>query len=65
MIELSHGLNALTLHPERPDAARFRNPNGVALKLANFAALDPNYPVGGDCKSLICGNPKSHSLACG
>ncbi len=23
---------------------RFRNPNGVALKLANFAALDPSYP---------------------
>ena len=23
---------------------RFRNPNGVALKLANLAAIDPNYP---------------------
>ncbi|MYF08578.1 MAG: hypothetical protein F4089_06350 [Gammaproteobacteria bacterium] len=43
VIELSRDLNALTLHPERPDADRFRNPNGVALKLANFAALDPNY----------------------
>ena len=32
------------MHAERPDAARYRNPNGVALKLANFAALDPNYP---------------------
>ena len=41
--ELSRDLNALKLHPERPDAERFRNPNGVALKLANFAALDPNY----------------------
>ena len=43
VIELSHDLNSLTLHSERPDAVRFRNPNGVALKLANFAALDPNY----------------------
>ena len=44
VIELSRDLNALTLHTERPDADRFRNPNGVALKLANFAALDHNYP---------------------
>ena len=43
VIELSRDLNTLTLQSERPDAARFRNPNGVALKLANFAALDPNY----------------------
>ena len=42
--DLSRDLNALTVHAERPDAARFRNPNGVALKLANFAALDPNHP---------------------
>lgn len=41
--ELSDELNALTIHSERPDATRFRNPNGVALNLANFAALDPNY----------------------
>lgn len=41
---LSRALNALDLHAERPDADRFRNPNGVALKLANFAALDPYYP---------------------
>ena len=44
VIELSRVLNALTIHPERPDAVRFRNPNGVTLKLANFAAIDPNYP---------------------
>ena len=41
--DLSRDLNALTVHSERPDPARFRNPNSVALKLANFAALDPNY----------------------
>jgi 5-methylcytosine-specific restriction enzyme A len=44
VVELSALLNKLPLHPLRPDAARFRNPNGVALKLANFAALDPHYP---------------------
>ena len=43
VLELSRVLNDLTIQPERPDAARFRNPNGVALKLANFAAIDPNY----------------------
>ncbi|MCU4184586.1 HNH endonuclease [Acidiferrimicrobium sp. IK] len=42
--ELSNVLNALPIHTVHPDVERFRNPNGVALKLANFAALDPNYP---------------------
>jgi 5-methylcytosine-specific restriction protein A len=44
VIELSEVLNALPIHTVRPDLERFRNPNGVALKLANFAALDPAYP---------------------
>lgn len=43
VVELSAILNALAIHPERPDAERWRNPNGVALKLANFAHLDPGY----------------------
>ena len=43
VVDLSRLLNTLTIHSERPDAVRFRNPNGVALKLANFAAIDPNY----------------------
>ena len=43
VVELSHVLNSLEIQSERPDADRFRNPNGVALKLANFAARDPNY----------------------
>lgn len=42
--ELSDTLNRLPLHPLRPDATRFRNRNSVALKLANFASLDPGYP---------------------
>ena len=45
--ELSTVLNALPIHTVRPDAEKFRNPNGVAMKLANYAALDPNYPGAG------------------
>ena len=41
---LSEELNGLRIHTDRPDAARFRNSNGVSLKLANFSALDPAYP---------------------
>ena len=41
--ELSHLLNRLGQGVPHPDPERFRNPNGVAMKLANFAALDPNY----------------------
>lgn len=43
VVKLSGDLNALPAHSERPDAARFRNPNSAALKLANFAAIDPNH----------------------
>ena len=43
VIELSEVLNKLPIHEERPDQVRFRNPNGVGLKLSNFLAIDPNY----------------------
>lgn len=43
VVDLSRVLNALKIHSERPDPVRFRNPNGVAMKLGNFAAIDPNY----------------------
>ena len=43
VVRLSRVLNELTVHSVRPDSGRFRNPNGVAMKLANFAAIDPNY----------------------
>lgn len=36
-------LNKLPLFSYRPDKERFRNSNGVALKLANFSAFDPTY----------------------
>lgn len=43
IIELSRVLNELPIFKHRPDEERFRNPNGVCLKLSNFMALDPNY----------------------
>lgn len=43
IIDLSTRLNKLPLFPERPDEDKFRNPNGVALKLSNFLSIDPNY----------------------
>ncbi len=43
IIELSELLNQLPIHSNRPDEEKFRNPNGVTLKLGNFLALDPNY----------------------
>ncbi len=45
VIALSETLNRMRLDIARPDPSRFRNPNGVAMKLANFAALDPTNPV--------------------
>lgn len=41
IIELSELLNELPLHSEKEE--RFRNANGVALKLSNFLALDDSY----------------------
>lgn len=41
--ELSRVLNRLPIHDVRPDEAKFRNPNGVSLKLSNFLAIDPTY----------------------
>ena len=41
--ELSTLLRSLPIHKKIPDEVRFRNKNGVQLKLANIAAGDPNY----------------------
>ncbi len=41
--ELSRLLNRLPIFNERPDDVKFRNPNGVGLKLSNFLALDSSY----------------------
>ena len=43
VIELSELLNQLPIHINRPDQDKFRNPNGVNLKLGNFKYYDPNY----------------------
>lgn len=43
IISLSDLMNVLPIHLNRPDEERFRNANGVTLKLTNFLALDPNY----------------------
>ncbi|RYY45760.1 MAG: HNH endonuclease [Chitinophagaceae bacterium] len=43
IIEVSQILNELPLFSKRPDAVRFRNANGVTLKLSNFLAFDETY----------------------
>jgi len=43
IIELSDILNKLPIHNEKPDAVKFRNANGVGLKLSNFLAIEPSY----------------------
>ncbi|MUH36951.1 HNH endonuclease [Zobellia amurskyensis] len=43
VIEVSEILNKLPIHTERLDNVRFRNPNGVSMKLNNFKAIDPDY----------------------
>jgi 5-methylcytosine-specific restriction enzyme A len=41
--KLSDILNCLPIHNIRPDEQRFRNPNGVYMKLCNFLRYDPSY----------------------
>ena len=43
VIELSELLNRLPIHKERMGNQKFRNPNGVGLKLGNFKAIDPDF----------------------
>jgi hypothetical protein len=43
IVALSGLLNALRIHTDRPDSVRFRNANGVYMKLCNFLRLDPSY----------------------
>lgn len=43
IIELSNLLNMLPIFEVKPDSEKFRNPNGVSLKMSNFLALDPKY----------------------
>ena len=43
VINLSETLNRLSDASTEGDPDKFRNPNGVGLKLSNFARLDGNY----------------------
>lgn len=43
IIELSDILNSLPIHPLSGHGEKFRNPNGVYMKLCNFLRLDPEY----------------------
>ncbi|WP_206812549.1 HNH endonuclease [Paradesulfitobacterium ferrireducens] len=43
VVKLSQVLNSLPIHSNKPDAERFRNPNGVYMKLCNFMRFDPSY----------------------
>jgi len=47
VVGLSGLLNRLSIHTDRPDAVRFRNPNGVYMKLCNFLRFDPSYSGSG------------------
>lgn len=43
IIDLSDTLNKLPIHGDKEEYEKFRNPNGVGLKLSNFLALDESY----------------------
>lgn len=43
VIELSEILNKLPIHEATLKNEKFRNPNGVSLKLNNLKAIDPSY----------------------
>lgn len=47
VIELSELLRELPLHQGAHYFPRFRNPSSVAMKLANFRRLDPDFPQAG------------------
>lgn len=43
IIALSETLNSLPIHPQAEHGEKFRNANGVYMKLCNFLRFDPNY----------------------
>lgn len=43
VIELSRIINQLPIYEVKPDELKFRNPNGVSLKLSNFLAIDDSH----------------------
>jgi len=47
VIRLSEILNSLPIHPKNTEYEKFRNPNGVYMKLCNFLRFDPDYKGSG------------------
>ncbi len=47
VIRLSEILNNLPIHPRNTEYEKFRNPNGVYMKLCNFLRFDPDYKGSG------------------
>lgn len=47
VIRLSEILNSLPIHPKNTVSGKFRNPNGVYMKLCNFLRFDPDYKGSG------------------
>jgi hypothetical protein len=43
VIQASNEIRGLLINRENSKDPKFRNPNGIALKMANFLFLDPNY----------------------
>lgn len=43
VIELSEVMNQLDVHSREYRESKFRNPNGIVLRLANYKNVDPNY----------------------
>jgi 5-methylcytosine-specific restriction protein A len=43
VVALSKTLGALPIHPDRADPGKWRNANGVYMKLCNFLPRDPGY----------------------
>jgi 5-methylcytosine-specific restriction protein A len=58
VVNLSEILNKLPIHTQRPDKEKFRNPNGVSMKLRNFSRFDSTFPgrglsAGGKLEEII------------
>jgi 5-methylcytosine-specific restriction enzyme A len=53
VIALSDELNRRAFHSDAGTRPNFRNPSGVVLKLANFAALDPGYGGAGMSRTSL------------
>lgn len=47
IVQLSELLNTLPIHPTSSHLEKFRNANGVYMKLCNFLRFDPDYEGSG------------------